>query len=41
MQPAEPLTNNVTYRILIEAGRIKGQHDFTLTDEDYPDNVPQ
>ncbi len=37
----EPLTNNVTYRILIEAGRVKGQHDFTLTDEDYPDNVPQ
>jgi len=36
-QPA-PLTNNVAYRILVEAGRLKGQHDFTLTDEDYPDN---
>ena len=39
-QPA-PLSNNVPYRILVEAGRVKGQRDFTLTDEDYPDNVPQ
>jgi hypothetical protein len=44
MQPAipgarpEPLTNNVTYRLLVEAGSLKGQHDFTLTDADYPDN---
>lgn len=27
---AQPLTNNVTYRLLISAGPIKGEHDFEL-----------
>jgi hypothetical protein len=27
---AEPLQTNVTYRLLITAGKIKGQHDFEL-----------
>ncbi len=36
---ALPLTNNLHYRLLVEAGKIKGSHDFTLTDEDYPDNA--
>ena len=45
MRPAEtntralPLTNNLHYRLLVEAGKTKGSHDFTLTDEDYPENA--
>lgn len=27
---AEPLETNVTYRLLITAGKIKGEHDFEL-----------
>jgi len=27
---AQPLTNNVTYRLLVTAGKIKGEHDFEL-----------
>jgi hypothetical protein len=27
---ARPLTNNVTCRILVSAGKIKGEHDFGL-----------
>ena len=27
---AEPLETNVTYRLFVTAGRIKGQHDFDL-----------
>ncbi len=30
----EPLVTNVTYRILIAAGRLKGQHDFTISSQD-------
>ncbi|HEY5044181.1 MAG TPA: hypothetical protein VIK53_19595 [Verrucomicrobiae bacterium] len=29
-----PLEPGVAYRILIEAGRLRGQHDFTITAED-------
>jgi hypothetical protein len=28
--PAGPLESNVTYRLLITAGRVNGQHDFEL-----------
>jgi hypothetical protein len=27
---AEPLDPRQTYRLLVEAGSMKGQHDFTL-----------
>jgi hypothetical protein len=27
---ADPLESNETYRLLVEAGSLKGQHDFTL-----------
>jgi hypothetical protein len=27
---AQPLVTNVTYRLLVEAGGVKGQHDFLL-----------
>jgi hypothetical protein len=27
---AQPLETNVTYRLLVEAGSVKGQHDFKL-----------
>jgi hypothetical protein len=27
---AQPLTNNVIYRLLVAAGQIKGEHDFEL-----------
>jgi hypothetical protein len=27
---AQPLTNNITYRILVSAGKVKGEHDFEL-----------
>lgn len=30
---ADPLVPNVTYRLLVEANSIKGQHDFTITEE--------
>jgi hypothetical protein len=30
----EPLVTNVAYRLLITSGRLKGQHDFTITDKD-------
>lgn len=33
---AEPLTTNVTYRLLVAAGKLKGQHDFTITNWDAP-----
>jgi hypothetical protein len=36
---AEPLSNNVAYRLILQAGRTTGQDDFTLTDADYPDNA--
>ena len=36
-EQAQPLTTNVAYRLLLEVGRIKGQHDFTLSERDYPD----
>jgi hypothetical protein len=26
----EPLETNVTYRLLVTAGKIKGEHDFEL-----------
>jgi anti-sigma-K factor RskA len=26
----QPLTNNVAYRLLVSAGKIKGEHDFEL-----------
>jgi hypothetical protein len=29
----DPLLPNVPYRLLIEAGSLKGQHDFTITDD--------
>jgi hypothetical protein len=32
----DPLVTNVTYRILVTAGRLKGQHDFTITAADLP-----
>jgi hypothetical protein len=28
----DPLKPNVPYRLLVEAGSIKGQHDFTITE---------
>ncbi len=30
----EPLETNVNYRILITSGRLKGQHDFIISDKD-------
>ena len=27
---AQPLTNHVTYRLFVTAGKIKGEHDFEL-----------
>lgn len=30
----EPLETNVPYRLLLTAGRLKGQHDFTISDKD-------
>jgi len=30
----EPLVTNVTYRLLITAGRLKGRHDFIITGQD-------
>jgi hypothetical protein len=32
----EPLTTNVTYRLTVTSGRLKGHHDFTITDKDMP-----
>ncbi len=29
---ADPLQPNVPYRLLVEAGPLKGQHDFTITE---------
>jgi hypothetical protein len=26
----QPLATNVTYRLIIQAGKVKGQHDFQL-----------
>jgi hypothetical protein len=37
----EPLVTNVTYRLMITAGRLKGRHDFTITDKDMPAPPPQ
>jgi hypothetical protein len=34
-ETATPLTPNVPYRLELEAGRISGQHDFTITDGDH------
>jgi hypothetical protein len=33
MQP-DPLETNVTYRLMVAAGRLKGQHDFTISSQD-------
>jgi hypothetical protein len=30
----EPLETNVPYRLLLTAGRLKGEHDFTISDKD-------
>jgi hypothetical protein len=30
----DPLVTNVPYRLLIQAGTVKGEHDFTVTSED-------
>ena len=30
----EPLETNVQYRLLLTAGRLKGEHDFTISDQD-------
>ena len=27
---AQPLTNDVTYRLIVVAGQFKGEHDFEL-----------
>ncbi len=35
VEPA-PLVTNVTYRLLVTAGRYKGQHDFTIKGQDVP-----
>jgi hypothetical protein len=32
----EPLAANVAYRLLVKAGWDKGQHDFTITNQDLP-----
>jgi hypothetical protein len=32
----DPLVTNVTYRILVTSGHLKGQHDFTITAADLP-----
>ena len=37
----EPLETNVTYRLLVTAGRLKGEHDFTITAKDAPDSATQ
>ena len=34
----EPLVTNVTYRLLVTAGRSKGQHDFTITAREAPED---
>lgn len=31
----DPLTANVPYRLLIEAGAKKGQHDFTISEDEH------
>ena len=31
----DPLQTNVPYRILVEAGKLKGQHDFTISNENH------
>ena len=30
---ADPLTPNIPYRLYVEAGPIKGEHEFTITEE--------
>ena len=41
MEPAvkgakpDPLVTNVSYRLFIEAGKTKGQHDFVLSETNY------
>ena len=32
---ADPLESNVPYRLFVEAGKITGQHDFTITEENH------
>lgn len=32
---ADPLEPNTTYRLLVEATTLKGQHDFTVTEENH------
>lgn len=32
---ADPLVPNVTYRLFVEAHSLKGQHDFTVSEEDH------
>lgn len=34
---AEPLETNVTYRMFLAAGRVKGEHDFELHDAAIPE----
>jgi hypothetical protein len=34
-EKAEPLTTNVPYRLFVEAGKIEGEHDFTITEENH------
>lgn len=31
---AEPLETNIPYRLIVKAGSIQGQHDFTITGDD-------
>jgi hypothetical protein len=31
----DPILPNVPYRLMIEAGSLKGQHDFTITNESF------
>jgi hypothetical protein len=37
----EPLETNVPYRLLLTAGRLKGEHDFTITGKDMPASATQ
>src|SRR5262249_25589524 len=32
---AGPLEVNVPYRLIVEAGKLKGQHDFTITEDNH------
>lgn len=30
----EPLETNIPYRLIVQAGTVQGQHDFTITEDD-------